>query len=299
MPILITRRGGAIEPFRNAEYIPFYYIIPQRILEQCGGGLNAIPRNPQEILRDRAVCDLIESDLFTLFLYDVTAYLVWPYMGKKEYMEIYSGYDPAWIFAHSPAYWVQEFIDEGIIPTAYKLLRDCNETLGYMSEGELDMYLRDIVPKVMEKYRMDVTMQVAEEFRCFEDFDFRNSREKTDFHRKWYHTRTKHPMISLEEFQENYTTSHNGQQWDEPDFSQNVEENVTAQILVEQFKATLSERDLDVLQMRMKGCTLKTIAEKLGYRNHSGVAKRIRKIGLNYEKFTGEKYGFEDNIITS
>jgi DNA-binding NarL/FixJ family response regulator len=106
-------------------------------------------------------------------------------------------------------------------------------------------------------------------------------------------------MISLEEFQENYTTSHNGQQWDEPDFSQNVEENVTAQILVEQFKATLSERDLDVLQMRMKGCTLKTIAEKLGYRNHSGVAKRIRKIGLNYEKITGEKYGFEDNIITS
>lgn len=144
---------------------------------------------------------------------------------------------------------------------------------------------------------MNAAIQTAEEFRCFEDFDFRNSRQKTDFYRKWYHTRTKHPMVSLEEFKENYAESHNGQEWEEYDDKQDFEENVLSEILVEQFKATLSEKDMAILQMRMEGKTLEEIAKKLGYKNHSGVLKRIRKIGLAYEKFTGVDYGFENKKI--
>ena len=60
---------------------------------------------------------------------------------------------------------------------------------------------------------------------------------------------------------------------------------------------TLSEKDMAILQMRMEGKTLEEIAKKLGYKNHSGVLKRIRKIGLAYEKFTGVDYGFENRKI--
>lgn len=158
--------------------------------------------------------------------------------------------------------------------------------------------MRYIVPRVMEKHNMNAAIQTAAEFRCFEDFDFRKSRQKTYFHRKWYHTRTKHPMIFLEEFKENYAENHNVQEWDETGASQDVEENITSEILVEQFKATLTKKDMAILQMRMEGDTLEEIAEKLGYKNHSGVLKRIRKIGLAYEKFTGEDYGFENRKIT-
>lgn len=219
-------------------------------------------------------------------------------MGYDEYMEIYSGYDPAWILAHSPGYWVQELMDEGIIPTVNNLFQNCNENFGYITEEEIGVYLRYIVPRVMQKHNMNAAIETAEEFRCFEDFDSRNSRQKTDFYRKWYHTRTKHPMISLEEFKENYAENHNGQEWDEPDASQDVEENITSEILVEQFKATLTEKDMAILQLRMEGDTLEEIAQKLGYKNHSGVLKRIRKIGLAYEKFTGEDYVFENRKIT-
>lgn len=153
------------------------------------------------------------------------------------------------------------------------------------------------IPRVMKKYNMNAAIQVAEEYRCFEDFDFRNSRQKTDFYRKWYHTRTKHPLVSLEEFQENYIESHNGQEWEEADTSQDVEENIASQALVEQFKKTLSEKDMKILEMRMDEATLEEIAKKLGYKNHSGVLKRIRKIGLAYEKFTSEDFGFENEKI--
>ena len=138
---------------------------------------------------------------------------------------------------------------------------------------------------------------MAREYPCFEDFDFRKSNQKTDFIRNWYHTRTKHPIISLEEFQEAYANAHGGQEYEEPDPSQNVEETAVAQALVDQFKATLSEKDMRILEMRMSGDTLEKIAEKLGYKNHSGVLKRIRKIGQAYEAYTGVDYGFESGKI--
>lgn len=63
MPIMLTRKDGPPTPFRNAEYIPFYYFIPKSILSRCGAELNAIPRNPQELFHNlppvsswRAIC---------------------------------------------------------------------------------------------------------------------------------------------------------------------------------------------------------------------------------------------------
>lgn len=102
MPLKLKRRDGSVTPFRNAEYIPFYYLIPKSILQKCGAELNAVPRNPRLIFSSREACEFIENDLFLLLIIDAAAYLVWPHMGFKEYMEIYSGYDPAWKLAHYP-----------------------------------------------------------------------------------------------------------------------------------------------------------------------------------------------------
>ena len=297
MPLMLTRRDGSVTPFRNSEYLPFYYFIPESILRRCGAELNAIPRNPRMIFSNRAACKFIESDLFMLLIYDATANLVWKYMGYDEYMEIYSGYDPAWKLAHSPNYWIKGLTDEGIIQTVEELYRNCHSDLGFLPEYDIDIYLRYVVPKVMEQHNMYAAIETAEQFRCFEDFDFRDSRQKTDFYRKWYHTRTKHPMIFLEEFKENYSERHNGQEWDMPDESQDLDLYATDQVMVEQFKAKLSEKDMQILTLRMEGKTLEEIAEMLGYKNHSGVLKRIRKIGKMYEEYANIDFGFQDRKI--
>ena len=136
MPIMLTRKDGPPTLFRNAEYIPFYYFIPKSILSRCGAELNAIPRNPQELFHNRAACEFVESDLFRLLIIDATAFMVWPYMGFGEYMEIYSGYDPAWRFAHCPDYWIQELTDEGILASAGELFKGCHSELGYVPEWQ-------------------------------------------------------------------------------------------------------------------------------------------------------------------
>jgi DNA-directed RNA polymerase specialized sigma24 family protein len=69
-------------------------------------------------------------------------------------------------------------------------------------------------------------------------------------------------------------------------------QNMVDKVQVEQFLATLTDKDRQILTMRMEGLTHQEIADKLGYRNHSGVLKRIRKIGEQYENFTGTDLGF-------
>ena len=135
MPLHLKRRNGSVTPFRNSEYLPFYYFIPKSILKKCGAELNAVPRNPREIFSNRKVCEFIESDLFLLLIIDAAAYLVWPHMGHKEYMEVYSGYDPAWKLAHCPDYWIKELTDAKILPTAndlYKMADCCHRRLPHM-----------------------------------------------------------------------------------------------------------------------------------------------------------------------
>ena len=95
-PIMMKRKNGKVTPFRNAEFLPAYYAIPERIMKQCGKDLNSIPRNPQAVIHDYDAIATAESDLFLELIMDAYAYMVWPFMGFTEYMETYSGYDPAW-----------------------------------------------------------------------------------------------------------------------------------------------------------------------------------------------------------
>lgn len=298
MPIMLKRRNGEITPFRNAEFISAYYFIPEGILEKCGAKLKRIPRNPRKLLHSWDAIEVVESDLFRLVIMDAYAFMAWKFMGMREKMEIYSAYDPAWGIAHSAAYWVQELLDEGILPSSQDLLRNggVDVEFGYVPECEISELLGWIVPQAMERHNLDAVIECAREYRCFEDFDTRASNEKQDFKRQWYHTRTQHPQVSLESLMEDYEEA-NGTEWQVEDMSVDLENDSVSKVQIEQFLETLPEKDRQILQLRMKGCTLEKVAQLLGYSNHSGVLKRIRKIGQAYEAFTGQSFGFDGRKI--
>ena len=86
-------------------------------------------------------------------------------------------------------------------------------------------------------------------------------------------------------------------EWDIPDDSINVESTVLEPIVVNEFLDMLSETDRKILTMRMDDVTLEKIAEELGFKTHSAIHKRIRKIGLAYEKLSGEDLGFSNKKI--
>lgn len=302
MPILLKRKNGEITPFRNAEYISAFYFIPKSILDKCGEEINSISRNPRKLLQDRRAIEVIESDLFKLVIIDAYAFMVWPFMGLGAKREIYSGYEPSWRYAHAASIWIKGMEDEGVIPKSQEILKSNNvdEDLGYISEEEISETFTWLVPKIMAKHNMhnmNKIIAVAAEYRCFEDFDYRKSRQKIDFYRKWYHTRAKISVESLDEIKEKYAENTEVMEWDIPDDSVDVESTVLEQIAVSKFLDTLSETDRKILTMRMDNVTLEKIAEELGFKTHSAIHKRIRKIGLAYEKFSGEDLGFSNKKI--
>jgi len=273
--------------FGNLRFLPAYYYIPKAMLQNSGQALSSIPRNPRILIRDRQALAVIKSSLFELLIVDAFAYMVHPFMGLGVKREIYSGYEASWLFSHMPLIWIRELEREGILPTPEDLLRGegVDFEFGYMSELEISEVFQWLVPQAMERNGVTPILEAQAEHRCFEDFDYRYSRQKVDFYRKWYHTRTRHPQISLESFRERYAESHSGQEWDVPDESQEMEERVLSQIHVDAFLATLHEKDRAIVELRMEGITLEEIAKRLGYQNHSGVLKRLRRIGEAYKRF--------------
>ena len=71
-----------------------------------------------------------------------------------------------------------------------------------------------------------------------------------------------------------------------------MESEIIAQVDMEQFLAGLKEKDRQILQLRMEGFTLQKNVARLGYQNHSGVLKRINKIGESYQRFAKTDLGF-------
>ena len=218
---------------------------------------------------------------------------------SKKRGGIYSGYEPSWRYAHAASIWIKGIEGEGVIPKSQEILKSSNvyEDLGYISEEEISETFTWLVPKIMAKHNMNEIIAVAAEYHRFEDFDYRKSRQKIDFYRKWYHTRAKISVESLDEIKEKYAENTDGMEWDIPDDNVNVESMVLEPIADSKFLDTLSETDRKILTMRMDDVTLEKIAEELGFKTHSAIHKRIRKIGLAYEKFSGEDLGFSNKKI--
>lgn len=292
MAVFVKRRDGSISAYRNAEFIPAYLIIPESSLSRCPKEL-WLPRTVRSYFFNWDVIDVVESDLFLELIIDAYAYLTWPYLGINDYMENYSGYDPVWDIAHNPTFWIQTMTDLRLIPTTeYLYQHGIHERMGFVADWEMNELLEQTIPVAFERYNLGVVIETAQAIRCPEDYDARNSKAKIDFYRKWYHTRSKHAEISLEAWNEERREKYNAQDYDIPDAAGDLEREIIAQVDTEQFLAGLKEKDRQILQLRMEGFALEEIAARLGYKNHSGVLKRINKIGEAYQRFARTDLGF-------
>lgn len=168
-------------------------------------------------------------------------------MGLGAKREIYSGYEPSWIFAHTAPYWIQELQDEKILPTAKELLMNggVDENFCYVSEEEISDLFTWLVPQAMSHHNMNAVIDTAKEFRCFEDFDYRNSRQKIDHYRKWYHSRVKNITVeSLDELKERYAESNDGMDWDVHDERSDMNRTVLEPVAVNEFLAPVREKQV-------------------------------------------------------
>jgi DNA-directed RNA polymerase specialized sigma24 family protein len=110
----------------------------------------------------------------------------------------------------------------------------------------------------------------VQEHRCHEDYDTRRSHVKTDFFRKWYHSRSKIKILDFVDVEE-------------PGYY--PYEKIDSRLDLERFTMRLDEKNQRIVKLLLAGYTQAEIAQKLGFANHSGVCKRIKKIGAEFVEY--------------
>lgn len=298
-PLVLKMPDGSLKEYRYAWAYPAFLYLPQEYLLYFGDEkLQSINRNPRALIKDLDQLKILDDDHFFYFCDRSYAFLVWRNLTKdKSYLLSYSRDNPIFVIAHwLPMYLEQLHMDIGL-PTFKEIIEDPEyyaEDWGFFSYLQVKDEISYIVPRAIERMGLQGTIDTVKEFGCFEDFNSRYSTYKMDFFRKWYHTRTKHPQMSLDEYTEEYADQYNGYGMERDVANEEIpfEDFVISKVDTELFMSKLSERDLRIIKSRLEGKTYETIAAEVGFKTHSAVLKRIKKIGAEYQKFSGKDLGF-------
>jgi hypothetical protein len=228
------------------------------------------PRDPYEALSNPKWREVYEGDYFTQVLTDTWAWLTWDYMGIRGGMEKYSGYDPFYMLAHNYELWILLYRAMGVTVERFFNFGPGYE-LGYLPYAEMVYeYVCPLVDCLHRHTRFDEWLEVVKQHRCHEDYDKRDSGVKKDFYRSWYHTRAKVKVLDFV-------------QVEEPGYYPC--DRIDSRLDIERFMERLDEKNRKIVRLLLAGYTQVEIGERLGFANHSGVCKRIKKIGEQYIEY--------------
>lgn len=123
----------------------------------------------------------------------------------------------------------------------------------------------EMLMDVTDYETMAATIQKQPDARDFSGIP--NNHRKQDFDRKWNHTRAKVSTESLDALDENVA-----------DPRAHTEAEALADIALNSFWNSLSDEEHRILTYSMSGMTQQEIADKMGFKTHSAVTKRLAKI---------------------
>lgn len=166
--------------------------------------------------------------------------------------------------------------------------KDCND----LSEEEVEMGIAQFAGELQGNavnllMRTENVPELLGELKLMEtheDFseDTLENWDKIDFDRKWDHTRTRiGRLLSAEDVE--LDALERGQNVLDDGEEYSVEERVFEQQLEEAFMATLDSTELEICRLRKLHYTQTEIAEALGYKTHSAIAKRLAKMREKFD----------------
>ena len=265
----------------NLRYLPLVYLLPEDVIAKCPT-LRILPRKVREVVYFENTMKVVESDQFLKEIDDAVAALVFPHFGFGGWIEHYTGYFPVWQLAYALPVWARTVNDEIGWDLQYLFLVSSSTTIPFFNSDYIKDLFGRVVARAIEQECWQPVLDAVKEMPCDEDFMVWDTNVRTDFLRKWYHTRVKSvQMVSLESCIAN--KEHGIHEIE--DTSSNFEENLIVEDFYQQFKARLSEKDMKILEFRVEGFTYEKIAERLGYKNHSGVKKRMDAIKQSFIEY--------------
>ena len=215
---------------------------PVRCLEEANE--NLVAGAVMEILTDETLCECIIDSMLTTLEGDITAEL-------DKYAK-----------AHN------------------KSVEDLTESeFAFVFDQFSDLFLSVMINKLMQVERVPEIMGVSKEIGAHEDFatTANTNFDKVDFNRQWDHTRTRvGELESLNQMEDlEHKTPDSATEFSDEDPQAHLEMMET----IKEFYAFLGdETDINIFKLKANGYTQKQNAERLGFKTHSAVGKRLKKI---------------------
>ena len=191
-------------------------------------------------------------------------------------------------------------MEDSIMEDIQCYAQECGKSMEALSEKELDaafdrfsdrflgkmMHLLEQVQQVPEILNMGKSMPAQEDFseKAWKNYD------EINFERKWNHSRTKTgAMLELDEEMERTSQDFRAQMSfaavnDGLD-AVFTEEEVCEQLLNAFIQSVEDSTDREILCLRADGLTQAEIAQRLGFKNHSAVTKRLDKLRKQFKAF--------------
>jgi len=130
-----------------------------------------------------------------------------------------------------------------------------------------DELLTKSIDSVLDTMQVSELTGIVQSVPAHEDFSHKQQNfPAADFDRKWNHSRAKVTVESVDEIDEQTA------------YAEDVSEIVFANERFANFWGSLSEEDQTILMYSMNGMTQAEIAEKMGFKTHSAVGKRLSKL---------------------
>ena len=155
--------------------------------------------------------------------------------------------------------------EQFIIPN---LVDIADDTVTYTDEIA-DKALHNTVNALMQTLDIKSLAQSAKEFSCDEDFNPKKALNypKMDHYKKYYHTRAKVKVNSLDEFIENGNDAVG---------ETNVEFTTDMRMLIKKLIAESSEQECEIISLLSAGYNQSNIAKRLGI-SQSTISRKIKK----------------------
>lgn len=275
-----------VPPDSNIRYLPLVYFLPEEVISNCPT-LRKLPRDLSVLSASPDRIELIKSNQFLKEIADAMAGLAFPHFGFRGWIEHYTGFIPAWQLAYALPVWARGLEEETGWGMQALFNTPPHTAILFPDADYVRETMRRVVQKAIAENGWQPILDVAKEMPCEEDFMRWETNVRTDFLRKWYHTRSKRVQtVSLEACLEDerlgiYAIADQS--------SAGFEDRIAEKDYFDRFKALLSPKDVKILERRADGYTYEEISDELGYKNHSGVIKRMRAIREKFIQYESEQ----------
>ncbi|MBO4733211.1 MAG: hypothetical protein J5662_01920, partial [Clostridia bacterium] len=171
-------------------------------------------------------------------------------------------------------------IEDGLIGYAGQLGKDVDdltdEEIMHVVENVADIANKTGINIIMQAQQVPEIFGISRKIPQHEDFSDKLSTDKINFHKKWTHSDTKlgAPLLFSELSEDEATDIEGAKNF----FGSNPGMEIKYNFFRDEYAKTLDGVDKEIYYLSEQGYKQKEIAEKLGYKNHSAVSKRMKKM---------------------